>query len=322
MAARIERAARQIADAGGLVAGLPFDLLIHGDVGFWLERVLRLPPPDRDRLAVVQFDRRTHNATPDARRALFPDDLYEQEQAVRDAIASAGDVPLDTRQKVDIVVLTLGTVRRELMLALLEVGRNRHYDLSIGVASANPTSNNRCQICKEFLDNERRADWLVMIDEDTVPRTNLLRWCDSGEWDIVSLVTPCWKPTTSPASPIVWNVQLDAGVEKFPPITHDPDVEVYAGTLPTDRDIIPAASAGTGVILIHRRVLEHPAMRAPFVDEFDEFGIRMTGHDLAFCTRARELGFRVGSALDAPCSHYKDVDLLDVARVLAKERRT
>ena len=75
-------------------------------------------------------------------------------------------------------------------------------------------------------------------------------------------------------------------------------------------------SAGTGVMLIRRRVLEHPAFRAPFVDEFNEWGIRVEGHDLAFCRRARESGFKVVSVLQRPASHYKTIDLLDVARVI------
>jgi len=159
-----------------------------------------------------------------------------------------------------------------------------------------------------------------MIDEDTVPNGDFLKWVES-DYDVISFATPCWKPVTSPESPIVWNVQLDPGQERFAPTVNNPDVRVYSGTLPEGEPVIDVASAGTGAILIRRKVLEHPDFRAPFVDVFNEFGIRIVGHDLNFCTRAREAGFKVVSVLESPASHYKAVDLLAVARLIRRLQR-
>jgi len=89
----------------------------------------------------------------------------------------------------------------------------------------------------------------------------------------------------------------------------------------TKYQILDVASAGSGAILIRREVLEHPDLWAPFVDEFNEYGIRTYGHDLRFCERAKAAGFKVGSVLLHPASHYKKVDLIDVARLMTGARK-
>ena len=256
-----------------------------------------------------------YNATPAGVVNLMPPgDIDEQEQGVVEAIKNADNVEPDTRIKVDIVVLSMGMLRKELAATLMAVGYDRRYNIISGFAATDPTSNNRCQICKEFVDSERRPDWLMMIDEDQSPNGDFLQWVESDA-DVISFATPCWKPATSPHSPIVWNVQLNEDNREFAPTVSNPDVTVLTNMLP-DEPVTEVASAGTGAILIHRRVLEHPALRAPFIDEFNEFGIRIEGHDLAFCRRAREVGFKVASVLQNPSSHYKTIDLLDVVRVL------
>lgn len=301
-----------ILDAGGKVAYLDFDVLTQGNMTVWLEG-LGLPSPDQVRFDLIQSD--YHNATPADRRDLMPPgDLDEQEKQVRDAILNADKATIDVRKKIDIVVLSMETVHRELVMTLLPLGQDRRYNITVGTAQARPRGNNRCQICREFVDNERRPDWLLMIDEDTVPHGDFLSWVES-DYDVISIATPCWKPVSHPDSPIVWNVQLDPELEKLAPA-----VKVGPGTLsyvlPSDKPVIDVASAGSGVIFIRRRVLEHPALRAPFTDVFNEFGIRLIGSDLNFCTRAREAGFRVVSVLQNPCSHYRTVDLLAVAKLM------
>ena len=56
------------------------------------------------------------------------------------------------------------------------------------------------------------------------------------------------------------------------------------------------------------------------VEEMDEYGVSTLGHDLAFCVRAREAGFRVWAALDCPCSHWEELDLSLVDSIFKRER--
>lgn len=305
----------QIESAGGNVYDLNFEQL-KGDVVEWIDDTLGLPPVNRD--LVDRIHANALNSTPQNVQDRYPPgDLGELERQVWIAIDDArkNPPPPDPRQKVDVIVLAMTSIHKELASTLLALSRQTHYNITVGFAAANPTSNNRCQIAKEFIDNERRPDWLCMIDEDTVPNGDFLRFMEST-YDVLSFVTPCWKPATNPECPVVWNIHLDEGVKEFVPIKSGMLYE-----LSKEYQILDVASAGSGAILIRRQVLEHPDMRAPFVDEFNEYGIRTYGHDLRFCERAKAAGFKVGSVLPHPASHYKTIDLIDVARLMTGARK-
>jgi hypothetical protein len=74
------------------------------------------------------------------------------------------------------------------------------------------------------------------------------------------------------------------------------------------------------MVLIARRVLEHPDLRAPFAYRYDEDGIKIWEEDSVFCYRARNAGFQIWSALSHPCGHIKEVDLADLHDAIGKER--
>ena len=68
-------------------------------------------------------------------------------------------------------------------------------------------------------------------------------------------------------------------------------------------------SGGTGCIMIARRVLE--AVQQPFKGVYDDYGVRVTGQDIEFCRRVKELGFEIWTHWDYPCHHFKTIDLLN-----------
>jgi len=74
---------------------------------------------------------------------------------------------------------------------------------------------------------------------------------------------------------------------------------------------------GTGCIMIARRVLED--VKAPFMNVYDENGIRKAGLDLEFCKKAKSKGYKVWAHLDHICSHWTDVDLRQVYQSRSKE---
>lgn len=313
MERRMEERTRWIQNAGGNVYYLNFGQFTGNGIVKWIDDNLDLPPINQG--LADQIHQGARNATPPSvQDRLPPGNLDELEQQVWVAIdeAQRNPPPPDPRQKVDVIVLTMTSIHKELASTLLALSRQTHYNITVGFAAANPTSNNRCQIAKEFVDNERRPDWLMMIDEDTVPSGDFLRFTEST-YDVLSFVTPCWKPATNPDCPVVWNIHLDEDTKEFVPIRSGMLYE-----LSKEYQILDVASAGSGAILIRREVLEHPDLRAPFKDEFNEYGIRIYGHDLRFCERARAAGFKVGSVLLHPASHYKMIDLIDVARLMGR----
>ena len=205
-------------------------------------------------------------------------------------------VRLAEKTKVQLVVPNEGTVATELMLMLMNLIYDGRYELHFSFPMYRPISHARNKIAREFLQAEPPFDYLLMIDSDVVPSVNPLDLVDD-DLDVVGHIYPIWKADQEPGHEVMW------GVEPL-------------GELAVAQGLVEVAAIGTGCVMIARRVLEHPAMRAPFRERFDEDGLLQRGEDLAFCDRARAAGFRVWADLGARCSHQKLVDLRQVGRAI------
>lgn len=181
--------------------------------------------------------------------------------------------------------------------------RTEHrYVIQFGCHTKIPTSGNRNYIVKLFL--ESKNDFLLMLDNDTAPRSNLLDMVEK-DLDVVGFPCPVWRGIGTPEGvAITWNFSPLDGSEK-----------IHMG----EQDLMEVAQIGGGAILIARRVLEHPNMKAPFIDQFDEDGVREVGHDYLFCRRARDAGFQVWAATKHLCGHVKDRDLIEVFKAYQTE---
>lgn len=208
---------------------------------------------------------------------------------------------------VQVVVLSLGWQRAEQQNFMLALSQENRYRIMLGRGKGKPVTNNRNQIVKRFLDSPPEHKFLLMMDHDVVPQGNPLDYVEH-DLDIVVFPCPIWKPTQGAAGPVVWNIRLQ-----------DEDGQRIRGKIEASglREI---SEGGTGAMLIARRVLEHPDMHAPFVEEMDEYGVSTLGHDLAFCVRARAAGFRVWAALDCPCRHWETLDLSVVDNIFKHEK--
>jgi hypothetical protein len=305
MKQRIEAYATKIASRGGQVFRLDFPELVAGDGFERLVKSLGLPEPGPE-----YHEKRgtVYNANPaHIADELPPFDLDEAEAEVGQAIRTAKEAPPSKEKpSLDLVILHQGTIRVELATLLMGLlTAEKRYKVAVSFASAQPIANNRNQIVKEFIVNERHADWLGMIDCDIVPMGDWLKYLES-DYDVVGFPAPVWKPVVSPDAPVVWNVQTEWEEQKFAESIPDP----------RETPVFEAAAVGTGAILIRRGVLEHPDMKAPFMDVYDEHGIREVGEDLNFCHRAGKAGFKVWVSGANPCSHFKEVDLRLIARLL------
>lgn len=199
---------------------------------------------------------------------------------------------VDDRPRLWIAVPHEGWVRAELVVWLLRHSGDRRFHSRFQMSHAAPVSHNRNLIVKRFLETD--AQWLLFLDSDVLPPDDLLDRVYLDK-DVLSLPCPVYKGPQSDGPTFSMN---------FVP---EPD---FRERLQRGEMLVPAVRAGTGVMLIARRVLEHRHMRGAFLDIFDEDGLRVMGEDYAFCERARAAGFEVWVDMSAACGHVKEVDLL------------
>lgn len=303
MGQRIEMITRQYQRVGSVVVPILFENLIEGyDRYVSYFNPLGLTPTDESTYTRIVDER--INGTPPLLLSQVPPNIDQLEKQVVEMMHSVdASTPTPRRTRVDAVILTSPELATFAQKILTIAGDQRH-DNTISFNWANPTSSNRNKIAREYKLSERRADWLLLVDEDTAPTGDFMSVIDQTDADVIVFPAPVWQPGSSPTEPLLWNLQLEGDAEQFTVGRRMPSHSI---------DFQEIFSGGSGAMLIRRRVLEHPDMRWPFQDRFDENGIRIRGHDLDFCYRVRELGFKVVAALQHPCSHYKSLDLLHVA---------
>jgi len=211
-----------------------------------------------------------------------------------------------TMKGVRLAFLNQGWLRVELVNQIYELLKDPRYRLTIEYPTDQPVANNRNGIVYRFLQGD--DDYLYMNDDDVIPWRNPL---DFVERDLDILIFPCpiYKTEPQDGQPLRWNIHYTTKDKK----TIKEDVP---GGL---RKVV---SGGSGALLIARRVLEHPALRGPFMDQYNEDGLRTNSEDLSFCDRARDAGFEVYAALCAPCSHNKPVDLLYLMKSYGKDAKS
>lgn len=194
--------------------------------------------------------------------------------------------------RIHVVALNMGWIHAGLAMALVQVAADtrRVHSISIEFSGVGverrPIASNRNRIAR---DCPKDAEMLVMIDADCVPPLNFLDAADA-DLDIIGLPMPMYDRTGRIMTGIV-------------PLDNRETVEV--GRM----EVIEASAVAAGVLFIHRRVLEHPEMRAPFEDKFDEDGVLTWTEDHVFCERARKLGFQVWANLGYPLGHVKEIDI-------------
>jgi hypothetical protein len=204
-----------------------------------------------------------------------------------------------SKPSVHIFFVNVGDMREELAWWRDRWITDERYEIATEGARHTPVASNRNRSVKRFLGGD--ADFMMMVDDDVVPTQDPLDLVRMN-LDIVVFPTPVFKPGSVGDYPIHLNVELPAHPEgegdRYVCTQPDPLMEISAG--------------GTGCILIARRVLEHPDLKAPFMDRFDEDGVRVESEDTTFVRRAIAAGFKAWAAMEYRCSHVKEVDLLMV----------
>ena len=135
----------------------------------------------------------------------------------------------------------------------------------------------RNDIVAHFLRSDHTA--LLMIDDDVVPPEDVLRLTEVDA-DIAAIPYPMFRGENFPF-PCVF----------LPGST--PDKLTYPEQPWMVRGRVEAAAVGTGCMLIHRHVLEHPDLHPPFMLRVNDDGVMTASEDVEFCLRARAAGFRI-----------------------------
>lgn len=197
------------------------------------------------------------------------------------------------RPKIYLAILNEGWIRCEhinTVLLMLGTGNVMLHLENPAISWGIPIANNRNKIVKRFLETD--ADFLLMFDDDVVPVFNPAQ-AILYDRDVLGL--PTRRRT---GQRIEWVVYAKHPVEKnkYSAI----DLDKVRG----DADILKVDAVGTGAILIKRKVLE--TVKAPFMDVFDDDGLRILGQDLNFCQKAIKAGFEVFASPKMICEHVKD----------------
>lgn len=195
--------------------------------------------------------------------------------------------------KVYVAVLTIGSIRKELSLTLSRLSKDNR--VKIVFHSERPSERNRNQVVKDFLNSD--CDYLLKIDHDTVPLRNPLGLIDLDK-DIIGLPYPQIK-----GNDLGWLVM-------------DKVKDGYKQTKKPRKGLQEVDAVGSGCVLIHRRVLER--VEEPFVRKWKD-GFPILGLDFYFCEKAKKAGFEVWTHWDYPCSHYKEVDLVWILKLLGEQ---
>ena len=191
-----------------------------------------------------------------------------------------GPTPVDDGVRVLLAVPTRGTVWFETANALAPYGP-QYVREKLSVASG------RNRIVREFLKTE--AEILVMCDDDVIPPPDFVENLVGCPYDVIGAPVPIAKMPAHEVFLNVFQVTETGAIRtiEVPPTGH-----------------VPVDAVGSGLIAIHRRVLEHPDLTHPFEQQLDDDGVILVGQDLRFCQRVKDAGFTVGVCMEAMCDHF------------------
>lgn len=191
-----------------------------------------------------------------------------------------------------------------LIQIVIECFRSKKWEPTLRFSKITGVDYNRNAIVADFL--KTKCKWLLMIDHDNPPLNNPLDLIAHNKY-VMCLPTMMWRGIDNPDGNegLAFNVykKIPGGWKTF----------VYDGK----NKLFQADRVGTGCVLFKRSVFNK--IKAPFLSGVNkDTGMRVTGEDMMFSDKAREAGFKLWGHWDYTCSHYKEVDLLDLAQLLIK----
>ena len=191
-----------------------------------------------------------------------------------------------------------------LIQIVVECMTSKKWEPTLRFSKVTGVDYNRNAIVQDFLKTD--CQWLLMMDHDNPPLNNPLDLIKHNKF-VMCLPTMMWRGVDNPDGNegLAFNVykKMPGGWGTF----------VYDGK----NKLFQADRVGTGCILFKRSVFKR--IEAPFLSGVDKkTGMRVLGEDILFSDKARKEGYKLWGHWDYTCSHYKEVDLLDIAQLLIK----
>lgn len=210
--------------------------------------------------------------------------------------------------RVMVYYLSPGQVEHEFCQSLLEMSiydlmTAQHLAGVFGVRSGALLASARNSVVEQFLEADA-ADWLLFIDSDMVfereSLEHLFAHADAETCPIIGGLCYGLDFVEGPFPVVYRLVDTPDG-----PMTHRPSV------LDQDTGLMPVDATGAAFLMIHKSVLvavrEREFSKAyPWFQETELGGGNPVGEDIAFCLRARTLGFPIVVNLDLRIGHKKD----------------
>ncbi len=179
------------------------------------------------------------------------------------------------------------------------------FSVKVSFSYMQPVDANRNKMVKDFLKDEDN-EWLFMVDNDVVPPEDALQMIDYGEKVVSGTVTI--KKEGVP-QPVIVKQREDG---KFRSV----ELEEFYEEVDDETGLIEVDGVGTGVLLVHRSVLEE--MKPPwFRFIYNEDGTLKLGEDFFFGQKLRDLGVPMYVSTEHVCSHFRKVDLTEFAQIVA-----
>jgi|ETNvirnome_2_300_1030623.scaffolds.fasta_scaffold36023_2 GT2 family glycosyltransferase len=195
--------------------------------------------------------------------------------------------------KILLALLHQGYVRPELAQRVSLMEKDERVELTVLYTNKRPIESNRNFTVQEMLKGD--YDFLLTIDHDTVPRNNPLDLAFLGK-DVVGCAYPQWNQS-DPNYPIYF-----VGMNKSKDGYREHKEK---------RGLQEVDAVGSGCLMMSRKVLQK--VKEPFVRKW-KGGFPIVGLDFYFCEKAKEAGFKVFCHYGYLCSHFKDIDLLEVLK--------
>ncbi len=210
-------------------------------------------------------------------------------------------IKLQQRNKVYIACLNEGWLRAELSNLLTSMSHDRRYQIKIRYPNHKPVDNNHNITVRKFLETD--FDYLMIFGDDGCPTRNPLDLVKLDK-DIIVCPTLQWNDS-DPDFPLCW-LAMDKVKDGWK------EHKEKVGLQKID-------AVGSANMIVARRVLEK--VSAPFMRIWDDRGIARVGLDFNFSQRAKEKGFSVWAHYDYPSNHWKEINLLDVYKLLVKAQQ-
>ena len=200
-----------------------------------------------------------------------------------------------------IAVPTRGEVRLEMCQWLGDITRKPYkgYSFVVKFNYIEPIDGNRNYLVNKFLEDPRN-EWLLFVDDDMAPYSDLVTMIDHGE-KVVSGLTCAWQ-NEKPA-PLLMKYQ-DGNMEMY-------DRQSVEDVLSGEGGLIEVDGVGAACLLIHREVLEK--VKPPwFKFEYDDKGRVIKSEDYRFCKAVKDAGYKIYVDPDNIVGHCKKIDIVKI----------